>query len=153
MYPITLSQLQQPIANFRTSRIQSIFSPITHLPIRLTARSKINHQPSAMSTLASNFVPTNQARYLRACMVCSYVQTYSVRPLPLPHLSTPLPPTPTNSQVITVTSYLLSPFLPPVLPSPTTFPLPSLSPSSLNPPPPLRNSSPSAAPTASPSST
>ena len=30
--------------------------------------------------MASNFVPGNQARYLRACMVCSIVQTLGVGP-------------------------------------------------------------------------
>jgi len=40
-------------------------------------------------TMASpSFVPGSQQRYLRACMVCSIVQTHAVNPPPLP----PFPP-------------------------------------------------------------
>jgi hypothetical protein len=41
--------------------------------------------------MSENFVPPNQQRNLRACMVCSIVMTQNVRPIPFPF---PLPPSP-----------------------------------------------------------
>lgn len=39
------------------------------------------HSGTYTMSTSANFVAPGQQRYLRACMVCSIVMTYSVRPL------------------------------------------------------------------------